>query len=141
MQYYNRQMLDLYTDKYSKISYDHNQIDNNLYGQYGVKRGLRDKNGQGVLVGITNVSLIQSSEEIDGKSVPCDGKLFYRGYNILDLVKGFVNDRRFGYEEITYLLLFGVLPTRAGRISGDSGCVQVCAQEFCSRRNYESAQP
>lgn len=113
MQYYNRQMLDLYTDKYSKICNDHNQVDDNLYGQYGVKRGLRDKNGQGVLVGITNVSLIQSSEEIDGKSVPCDGKLFYRGYNILDLVKGFVNDRRFGYEEITYLLLFGILPTRA----------------------------
>jgi citrate synthase len=113
MQFYNREMLDLYTNKYSKISFDNNQIDNNLYNQYGVKRGLRDKNGHGVLVGITNVSLIQSNEEVDGTAVPCDGKLFYRGYNILDLVKGFVNDKRFGFEEITYLLLFGVLPTRA----------------------------
>lgn len=113
MQYYNREMLDLYTDKYSMISSDNNQIEGSLYSQYGVKRGLRDINGQGVLVGITNVSLIQSSEEIDGKTVPCDGKLFYRGYNILDLVRGFVNDKRFGFEEITYLLLFGVLPTRA----------------------------
>lgn len=108
----NRQMIDIYTDKYSDICSQHSLVDSSLYGKYGVKRGLRDINGQGVLVGITNISLIKSSEEIDGKKVPCEGQLFYRGYNILDLVKGFVNDQRFGFEEITYLLLFGLLPTQ-----------------------------
>lgn len=112
MYYTNRKMIDLYTDKYGKICNEESLIDSSLYGMYGVKRGLRDKNGKGVLVGITNISLIKSSTEIDGKSVPCDGELFYRGYNILDLVKGFVNDKRFGFEEITYLLLFGKLPNR-----------------------------
>lgn len=108
----NKQIIDIYTDKYSNICSQQNLIDSSLYGKYGVKRGLRDKNGQGVLVGITNISYIKSTEVIDGKNVPCEGELFYRGYNILDLVKGFVNDKRFGFEEITYLLLFGMLPTQ-----------------------------
>jgi len=108
----NKQIIDIYTDKYSNICRQQSLVDSSLYGMYGVKRGLRDINGQGVLVGITNISLIKSSEEIDGKNVPCDGQLFYRGFNIFDLVKGFVNGKRFGFEEITYLLLFGMLPTK-----------------------------
>lgn len=107
-----KEMIENYTNKYSKICTDKSLIDKSLYARHGIKRGLRDMSGRGVLTGITNISLIQSSQEIDGQSVPCDGKLFYRGYNILDLVKGFNDEQRFGFEEITYLLLFGMLPTK-----------------------------
>lgn len=91
---------------------DNNAIDPDLFDEYGVKRGLRDKNGKGVLSGLTNISLIKSSEEIDGKSVPCDGQLYYRGYNIYDLVRGFQRDERYGFDECAYLLLFGNLPDK-----------------------------
>lgn len=86
-------------------------IDPELYTKYDVKRGLRDLNGKGVLAGLTEISEIISSKEVNGQSVPCDGELYYRGYNINDLVAGFTNEKRFGFEEITYLLLFGELPT------------------------------
>ena len=99
-----------FTHKYSKVCVDNNAIDPDLFDEYGVKRGLRDKNGKGVLSGLTNISLIKSSEEIDGKSVPCDGQLYYRGYNIYDLVRGFQSEERFGFDECAYLLLFGSLP-------------------------------
>ena len=68
-------------------------------------------NGKGVLAGLTEISEIISSKEVDGQTVPCDGELYYRGYNINDLVAGFTNEKRFGFEEITFLLLFGELPT------------------------------
>ena len=84
-----------------------------LYQTYGVKRGLRDKTGKGVLAGLTNISEIQSSMEVDGETVPCEGRLWYRGYDIIDLVKGTMRDHRFGFEETTYLLLFGQLPDQA----------------------------
>lgn len=87
-------------------------IDQELYTKYDVKRGLRDINGKGVLAGLTEISEIISSKTVDGKSVPCDGELYYRGYNINDLVTGFTRDKRFGFEEITYLLLFGELPSK-----------------------------
>ena len=106
------EMMKTYTERYSKICIDNNQIDASLFDEFGVKRGLRDKNGKGVLSGITNISLIKSSEEKDGKTIPCDGQLYYRGYNIFDLTQGFRNEKRFGFEETTYLLLFGELPTK-----------------------------
>lgn len=87
-------------------------IDQELYTKYDVKRGLRDINGKGVLAGLTEISEIISSKTVDGKSVPCEGELYYRGYNINDLVAGFTRDKRFGFEEITYLLLFGELPSK-----------------------------
>lgn len=83
-----------------------------LYTEYGVKRGLRDINGKGVLVGITNISEVNSQRVIDGKNVPIPGELYYRGYNVADIVKNIKPDNHFGFEEITYLLLFGELPTR-----------------------------
>ena len=89
-----------------------NQIDSELYTKYEVKRGLRDLNGKGVLTGLTDISEICSYKEIDGKSVPCEGKLFYRGVDIEDIVNGFVTEKRFGFEETTYLLLFGKLPNK-----------------------------
>ncbi len=85
-------------------------IDKDLYETYGVKRGLRDKNGKGVLAGLTKISEIQASREVNGERVPCDGTLWYRGYNIIDLVNGVIRDGRFGFEETAYLLLFGDLP-------------------------------
>ena len=90
---------------------EHSTIDTGLYAKYDVKRGLRDINGNGVLTGLTEISEIVSSKKIDGKSVPCEGKLYYRGYDIEKVVAGFVREKRFGFEETIYLLLFGNLPT------------------------------
>ncbi|MCR4590241.1 MAG: citrate/2-methylcitrate synthase [Lachnospiraceae bacterium] len=86
-------------------------IDSELYRQYDVKRGLRDLNGKGVLAGLTHISDIQAKKVVDGKDIPTEGHLYYRGYEIEDLVRGFTNEKRFGFEEITYLLLFGHLPS------------------------------
>lgn len=87
-------------------------IDPALYDKYEVKRGLRDLNGHGVLTGLTEVGEIEAYITKDGVSIPTEGHLYYRGYDLDDLVKGFLHDDRFGFEEITYLLLFGTLPTR-----------------------------
>lgn len=103
----------------SELCRKNDGIDPELYTKYDVKRGLRDLNGKGVLAGLTEISEIISSKEVDGKTVPCDGELYYRGYNINDLVAGFTNEKRFGFEEITYLLLFGELPT-SEQLSGFS---------------------
>jgi len=100
------------TEKYSKLILDHGMIDNELYGKYEVKRGLRDISGKGVLVGLTEISEIISYVIEDGDLVPCEGKLFYRGINIEKLVDGFLKEKRFGFEEACFLLLFGHLPTR-----------------------------
>jgi citrate synthase len=86
-------------------------IDSTLYSKYDVKRGLRDISGKGVLTGLTDISDIRSYAEVDGVSKPIDGQLFYRGINIIDIVEGCTKEQRFGFEEVTYLLLFGELPT------------------------------
>ena len=103
-------------------------MDVSLYAKYDVKRGLRDINGKGVLAGLTQISNIVSSKEEDGKSVPCEGELYYRGINIEELTKGFLQEKRFGFEEATYLLLFGTLPTQQQlddfcKILGDQRCL------------------
>ena len=110
------------------ICEDHSKMDVSLYAKYDVKRGLRDINGKGVLAGLTQISNIVSSKEEDGKSVPCDGELYYRGINIEELTKGFLQEKRFGFEEATYLLLFGTLPTQQQledfcKILGDQRCL------------------
>lgn len=87
-----------------------NAIDRELYVKYDVKRGLRDLDGRGVRAGLTNISDVCASKEIDGVRVPIPGNLYYRGYNIKDLVNGFLEADHFGFEEIAYLLLFGELP-------------------------------
>ena len=94
----------------AELCRQHDKIDAQLYKEYDVKRGLRDLNGEGVLAGLTNISDIISKKEVDGKLVPCDGELYYRGIRINDLVQGFMKDGRRGYEEVAYLLLFGELP-------------------------------
>lgn len=86
------------------------QIDPELYARYDVKRGLRDLNGKGVLTGLTNISEIVSSRLVNGESVPCEGELYYRGYSVEQLIERLPKDDNFGFERITYLLLFGSLP-------------------------------
>lgn len=88
------------------------QIDPNLYTKHDVKRGLRDLNGKGVVAGLTEISEVCSSCVIDGQTVPCDGKLYYRGVDVEDIVRGYIHDDRFGFEEVVYLLLFGYLPNK-----------------------------
>ncbi len=85
-------------------------IDTELFTRYDVKRGLRDLNGKGVLAGLTHISDVRASMVVDGVQVPTHGRLFYRGYDVKDLVNGFPKDTCFGYEEATYLLLFDKLP-------------------------------
>ncbi|MDR1002018.1 MAG: citrate/2-methylcitrate synthase [Oscillospiraceae bacterium] len=99
-------------EAYAQLCRDNNRIDTSLYQKYEVKRGLRDLDGKGVLTGLTEISEIQSFLNVDGKSVPCEGELYYRGYNITDLTEGFLEEKRFGFEETIYLLLFGNLPTK-----------------------------
>ncbi len=89
------------------------KINTDLYSEFKVNRGLRDLNGKGVLTGLTEISEITSHEtNQNGEEVQCDGKLFYRGLDIHDIVRGFVSDDRFGFEEVIYLLLFGELPSK-----------------------------
>lgn len=90
-----------------------NKINDALYDKYEVKRGLRDLNGKGVLTGLTEISEVKASEtDENGVSHPCDGKLYYRGYDVEDIIAGFNADGRFGFEETTYLLLFGKMPDK-----------------------------
>ncbi len=96
----------------TELCRSNNSIEAELYTKYNVNRGLRDLNGNGVLTGLTEISEIISSKMIDGQKVSCDGELYYRGVNIEDIVSGFIKEKRFGFEETTYLLLFGQLPTK-----------------------------
>ena len=97
-------------EKLADMCVGNGRIDPELYGKYEVKRGLRDINGKGVLAGLTEISEIVSYTVEDNEMIPCDGRLYYRGYSISDLVAGFGKDKRYGFEEVTYLLLFGKLP-------------------------------
>lgn len=87
------------------------KIDPNLYIEYDVKRGLRDANGQGVLTGLTEISDVNGYHTVNGKKYPADGRLYYQGYNVADLISGTENEK-FTFEEVTYLLLFGKLPNK-----------------------------
>lgn len=98
-----------YSKKQADMCIDNDSIPKALYTDYGVKKGLRDENGQGVLTGLTNISSVRAFDVIDGEKVPCDGELLYRGYDVTKLVKG-AGDKRFIFEESAYLLLFGELP-------------------------------
>lgn len=101
--------MDNYMEQMAVLCENNDSINKNLYSEYGVKRGLRDENGQGVLTGLTNISDIKAFEYRDGKKCPCDGELSYRGYNIRDFVAG-SKGKKYVFEEGAYLLLFGELP-------------------------------
>ncbi len=96
----------------AKLSEQADIIETELFTKYDVKRGLRDLNGKGVLAGLTHISDVRAKEIVDGVEVPAHGRLFYRGYDVKDLVSGFTKDNRFGFEEVAYLLLFAQLPNQ-----------------------------
>ena len=118
--------IDQETEKLLEVCKAHDKIPADLYEKLGVKRGLRDNDGNGVLTGITNISKIDAFEMIDGKKTPCDGKLWYRGYNVIDLIKGF-EGKRYGFEEVAYLLIFGELPTKE-QLQEFKGMIVKCRQ-------------
>lgn len=99
-------------ERLTEVCKEHSSLDLSLYGKYDVKRGLRDINGKGVLAGLTQVSNVQATKIVDGQEIPCAGSLSYRGYDIKELTGGFIKDKRFGFEETAYLLLFGKLPDK-----------------------------
>ncbi len=108
-------------EKLSLLAEEKSIIDSSFYYQFDVKRGLRDINGNGVLAGLTEISDIQAFKrdesgkavfDEEGKRIPCNGILRYRGIDIKDIVRGCVQDNRYGYEEVAYLLLFGELPNQ-----------------------------
>ena len=105
----DRTMYATEIERLASLCREHGKIDPGLYSQYDVKQGLRDVSGKGVLTGLTNISEIIARTVVDGKEVPTDGRLFYRGIEVGDIIKG-LSGRRFGFEEVTYLLLFGELP-------------------------------
>lgn len=96
----------------SELCVANSTIDQKLYDTQHVFRGLRDLQGNGVVTGLTEISTVTSFADVNGEKVPCDGELRYRGININDIVNGFLNEDRFGFEETLYLLLFGKLPTK-----------------------------
>ncbi len=103
------QKLSNYAKRMEALCLKNDRIAKNLYEEYGVKRGLRDINGNGVLTGLTNISKIISSQMIDGRKVSCDGQLWYRGYRVEELIDSLGKDR-LGFERIAFLLLIGELP-------------------------------
>lgn len=103
-----------YIHKLAELSNQANHIEAEMYAQHHVKRGLRDLNGNGVVAGLTEISNVKAKDvDSEGNEIPCEGRLFYRGINIKDLVKGFLSENRPGFEETVYLLLFDKLPTAA----------------------------
>ncbi len=99
---------DIFND-YAQLCRKADHLEPELFERHEVQRGLRDKNGNGVVTGLTNISKIEAFKMVDGVKTPCEGKLWYRGYDCIELVKG-GKGRGFGFEEISYLLLFGELP-------------------------------
>lgn len=90
----------------------YNHIDHALYEKFDVKRGLRNNDGTGVMAGLTQICNVHGYVVSDGERIPTEGELFYRGYNIVDLVKNAQEEQRFSFEETIYLLLFGSLPNK-----------------------------
>jgi citrate synthase len=101
-----------YASGKKQLCIDNDTISDSLFDEYGVNRGLRDVNGKGVLTGLTKISEIVSFKEENGQTVPCDGELWYRGYNVKTLISQLGKDE-FGFEKTAYLLLFGAQPTEA----------------------------
>lgn len=103
---------ELLLNEYAQLCREADHLEPEMFDKYEVQRGLRDKNGNGVVTGLTNISHIESFKMVDGVKTPCEGKLWYRGYDCIELVKGF-RGKNFGFEEVAYLLLFGTLPNES----------------------------
>ena len=102
--------FEQHIESWSKIIEERNTIDPKLYPQHNIKRGLRNDNGTGVLVGITRVGSVIGYHKENDVKIPTEGRLYYRGYDLFDLVNGFQEEQRLGFEETIYLLLFGKCP-------------------------------
>lgn len=102
--------FEQHIESWSKIIEERNTIDPKLYPQHNIKRGLRNENGTGVLVGITRVGSVIGYHKENDVKIPTEGRLYYRGYDLFDLVNGFQKEQRLGFEETIYLLLFGKCP-------------------------------
>lgn len=102
--------FEQHIESWSKIIEERNTIDPKLYPQHNIKRGLRNENGTGVLVGITRVGSVIGYRKENDVKIPTEGRLYYRGYDLFDLVNGFQKEQRLGFEETIYLLLFGKCP-------------------------------
>ncbi len=98
-------------EQLAKICVSQSSIPSELFVKHQVNRGLRDQKGNGVVTGLTEISEINAFKYIDGVKTPCEGELYFRGVDIRDLTAGFMGEKRFGFEEAAYLLLFGQLPT------------------------------
>lgn len=105
---------DIIIEKLGGIVEKNDKIDPELYKKYNVKRGLRDLDGTGVVVGLTEIGDVRAYIFDEDEKVPTEGRLFYRGLEINDFVHGFQEEKRFGFEECCYLLLFGELPDKKG---------------------------
>ena len=99
-------------DNLAQVAQSNNYINPELFTKYQVKRGLRDLDGRGVLVGLTEIGEVHSYIMDEGEIIPVPGRLLYRGIDIADITKGYIHEKRYGFEETTYLLLFGHLPTQ-----------------------------
>ena len=106
----SREAMDSYFDIAGEVVEVKNRFRPGVYDKYNVKRGLRNEDGSGVLVGLTEIGDVHAYVFDEGEKVPVEGRLVYRGVDIYDLVKGFISEKRFGFEECAYLLLFGDLP-------------------------------
>lgn len=123
-----KETADTYLSEMEGMCIQNDHISKELFQEFGVKTGLRDEKGKGVLTGLTNISEIQAFEYKEGEKVPCDGRLLYRGYDIKDLIRG-SSGQKFAYEEAAYLLLFGKLPAEAE------------LQKFCSVLSESRTMP
>ena len=104
--------IDAYYSLASEIVETKNRFLPGVYDRYNVKRGLRNEDGSGVLVGLTEIGDVHAYIYDEGEKVPVEGRLVYRGIDVYDLVNGFISENRFGFEECAYLLLFSDLPTK-----------------------------
>ena len=104
------ELMNNYLMQQEKVCRKNDSIDLRLYEEYGVNRGLRDENGKGVLTGLTKISKIVSSKNINGKKLSCDGELWYRGYRVEELI-GSLGAEELGFEKIAYLLVMGEMPS------------------------------
>lgn len=105
------EQMNNYVSSRESVCRRNDSISPRLYEEYGVNLGLRDEKGNGVLTGLTNISKIVSSKIVDGKKVPCDGELWYRGYRVESLIQE-LGEEEMGFEKIAYLLLMGELPSK-----------------------------
>ncbi|MFW5842748.1 MAG: citrate/2-methylcitrate synthase [Spirochaetota bacterium] len=106
-------LTDRFLDSHASMAESYSYIDPELHKKYNTKRGLRNEDGTGVLIGLTEIGEVHGYVIDDVEKVPTDGRLFYRGLDVYDIVRGFQADQRFGFEEVVYLLLFGHLPSMA----------------------------